>query len=947
VRRITAGFVALLAFTGTLLTLPVYAAPAEEAQPIATAIDEVALGSVTDPQGDAVVTTDGEVQAGGAGAVDGSGAPSAASSTSAAPDTGATPGTGAPSSPTSTGDSPAGEAAVSGDELPGVPALTVSQPDTGAFESVGVTWRQDSAVVDVVARIRVKDLAGNWGEWTTLERDDVVQTVSAETRDHDVRDGTAPYWTGRSVGIEAIVQGADGAVPQDVRLALLDPGTSKADALPATAGPTSTANAAGPMPRVYTRAEWGADESIRTWGPEYPSTIKAATIHHTADSNNYTAAQVPAIMRSMYAYHAQTRGWGDLGYNVIVDKFGRMFEGRYGGLTSTVVGAHAGGFNTFTFGVSMLGNYDIAPVPQATVNAVAEIIAWKFGLYGVDPRGTAVLTSGGGGTAKYAAGVRVTLPTIFGHRDVGSTACPGVYGYARLGEIRDRVTALVAAASRTLVRTPENASVYVVSGTNKYPVDDMATLSALSPLGAVGFVSQQYLNGLTTGPRMSSRVVLAPDGSVYFIDAGIRLPFSSCAQVADYGGSCDSLVRLAQPLIDAFASGPPITALYRTTSGKAFYVAGGVKREAVDDAALTQAGLPTSGVTLLETGLASLPYGVPITRDGLALQVRGTGTGTVTVSLGGAFTTVSEGVRAATALSALPVRPLDAGSAQRLPTSSALGALVKESAGSTVFLLTEQGKKHVTSPVTIPASVPVLGDAVLGMFPDAGTLDPGVFLKGSGAGSVYVLREGSRRAVGSWKDLVALNGGNPSPRILTIDQRVADVLPAGPAQLGPGSLVVAPRNATVYFVNGTDELIPVRSFAPTIEVGATRVTRVTNADVDAYSVRSSGISTAVDCGGTQYLGLGGKLYRVGSDVVDAYRLSFTTVDPVACAGLPKAAGGLTRFLRADSGTIYHIEAGTKRPIGSYAGYQALGGTSATTIQASDFALSLIPTGAAR
>ena len=64
------------------------------------------------------------------------------------------------------------------------------------------------------------------------------------------------------------------------------------------------------------------------------------------------------MMRSIYAYHTQTRGWGDIGYNFIVDKFGRIFEGRYGGLTSTVIGAHAGGFNTDTFGVSMLGNYD-------------------------------------------------------------------------------------------------------------------------------------------------------------------------------------------------------------------------------------------------------------------------------------------------------------------------------------------------------------------------------------------------------------------------------------------------------------------------------------------------------------------------------------------------------------------------------------------------------------
>ena len=134
-------------------------------------------------------------------------------------------------------------------------------------------------------------------------------------------------------------------------------------------------------------------------------------------------------------------------------------------------------------------------------------------------------------------------------------------------------------------------------------------------------MSQQYLDRRTTVSLMS-RVVLSPDGTVYFIDAGIKLPFVSCGQVADYGGSCASLVRLDQSLIDAFYTGPPITPIYRTTSGKAFYVTGGVKREVVDDAALTQAGLPTASVQLLETGLGNLPYGVPVTRDGVVLQNR-------------------------------------------------------------------------------------------------------------------------------------------------------------------------------------------------------------------------------------------------------------------------------------------------------------------------------------
>jgi uncharacterized protein with LGFP repeats len=393
VRRILVGLFACLTLTFTVLVVPVYAAPTPEPEPVATSTDEVVLGSVEEPAPEA------EVQAG------------------------------------------------TTDPVAGVPAdattLTVSRTGVDEFSLVGVTWAHDPAVTDTLVQVRVQDAGGEWGEWTEVLAETADQGAAESRTGAELRGGTAPLWTGPSTGVEVELVTRAGAQPTDVRLDLVDPGTSDADT--ALSGPdiTDTAHADTTMPPVYSRAQWGADESIRTWDPQYAGTIKAATLHHSADSNDYTADQVPAIMRSIYRYHTVSLGWGDIGYNVIVDKFGRLWEGRAGGLASTVIGAHAGGFNTSTFGVSMLGNYDLVPVPQVTVEAVAAIIAWKFSLFGIDPRGTTVLTSSGGGTAKYAANTPVTLPTIFGHRDVGSTVCPGVYGYARLGEIRDRVTAMM------------------------------------------------------------------------------------------------------------------------------------------------------------------------------------------------------------------------------------------------------------------------------------------------------------------------------------------------------------------------------------------------------------------------------------------------------------------------------------------------------------------------
>ncbi|MEX5718160.1 N-acetylmuramoyl-L-alanine amidase [Geodermatophilus maliterrae] len=395
-RRLLAGSVAFVAMTGLLLVLPVHADTGPEAVPVETSAEELAMGSVTAPAPGADVRE---------GATD--------------PVSGVTATT---------------------------PVLTLQETGVEEFSLVGVTWRHDPAVTDTLVQVRVQDQDGSWGAWTEVGREDAEPGARSPASD-EVRQGTAPLWTGPSTGVEVGLVTRSGAQPTDVQLDLVDPGESDADDSLGTPDIQDTADAAMAMPDVYSRAQWGADERLRTWRPQYAATLKAATLHHTADSNAYSADQVPGIMRSIYRYHAVSLGWGDIGYNVVVDKYGRLWEGRSGGLASTVMGAHAGGFNTSTFGVSMLGNYDVAATTDAMVQSVAAIIAWKFDLYGIDPRGTTTLTSSGGGTSRYASGARVTLPTVFGHRDVGSTACPGRYGYARLGEIRDRAGRMLAAAA--------------------------------------------------------------------------------------------------------------------------------------------------------------------------------------------------------------------------------------------------------------------------------------------------------------------------------------------------------------------------------------------------------------------------------------------------------------------------------------------------------------------
>ncbi|MEV8629882.1 N-acetylmuramoyl-L-alanine amidase [Streptomyces sp. NBC_01268] len=190
----------------------------------------------------------------------------------------------------------------------------------------------------------------------------------------------------------------------------------------------------GPRPRIVTRKGWGADERLREKGFVYTKTIKAVFVHHSATGNRYTCRQAPSVLRSIYRYHVKSSGWRDFGYNFAVDKCGNIYEGRAGGVTKPVMGAHTLGFNTNSMGIAVLGTYGGTTPPAAAVTAVARLTAWKLGLYGVNPQGKTYLTSGGGNL--YKKGRKVRFNAISGHRDGFATECPGARLYGKLGTAR-------------------------------------------------------------------------------------------------------------------------------------------------------------------------------------------------------------------------------------------------------------------------------------------------------------------------------------------------------------------------------------------------------------------------------------------------------------------------------------------------------------------------------
>ena len=183
-------------------------------------------------------------------------------------------------------------------------------------------------------------------------------------------------------------------------------------------------------PTIVTRQGWGANETYRfdtygeIWPPEY-ETVTHAIVHHTDTST----AQDPVVaIRSIYYYHAVDQGWGDIGYNYLVDKNGRIYEGRYGG--QNVIGGHSYEFAIGSSGICIIGDYQDSPPSTISVAGLVAILSWV--VRDLDPLGS--------GPIQEAA----NLPTIAGHRDVNATTCPGNMLYYDLPDIRSMVAQTLA-----------------------------------------------------------------------------------------------------------------------------------------------------------------------------------------------------------------------------------------------------------------------------------------------------------------------------------------------------------------------------------------------------------------------------------------------------------------------------------------------------------------------
>ncbi len=294
--------------------------------------------------------------------------------------------------------------------------------DRRGFDYLGLHWKGGGRI-----SFRVLQQAGRWSDWYAADRDagpDGATSEAARSGGWTIGEG---LWVGRATRLE---------VRASVGVSRVRAYTVRS---PVSRVPTRKL-ASAQQPAVVTREGWQADETIRRNEPQSAATLRFAVVHHTAGTNDYRREDAAAVVRAIQLYHVKGNGWNDIGYNALVDRFGTVYEGRWGGLEQNIVGAHARGFNTGSFGIAVMGEFTTRVPSAAAQAALVQALAWRLDLGHVDPLSTFDVISAG--NERFPPGIPVFLRAIGGHRDTGLTACPGQRLYDLLPTLAARAAAI-------------------------------------------------------------------------------------------------------------------------------------------------------------------------------------------------------------------------------------------------------------------------------------------------------------------------------------------------------------------------------------------------------------------------------------------------------------------------------------------------------------------------
>lgn len=248
-------------------------------------------------------------------------------------------------------------------------------------------------------------------------------------------------------------------------------------------------------------SEFNVDSTVRmdrsgrnySWPLQYSKEVRLLVVHHSALLVQGDPRPPEQRVRALYKYHAINKGWGDIGYNFIVDENGQVYEGRQGG--KGVIGGHAYCNNTGTIGIVVMGNFELEEPSQAQVRGLQRLLASLAQEYNIDVNRSVQFHG------------KVFAAPIVGHRDLLSTLCPG---YSLLGSLAQIVGHVQAGSLDAPVNFPPPRSSSSSSSSAAYVQPGVSQLAA-----GVTFIGRTSISINPGGKQRLSFTYTAGEAGAY------------------------------------------------------------------------------------------------------------------------------------------------------------------------------------------------------------------------------------------------------------------------------------------------------------------------------------------------------------------------------------------------------------------------------------------------
>lgn len=632
------------------------------------------------------------------------------------------------------------------------------------------------------------------------------------------------------------------------------------------------------IPKIISRSQWGADESKMNWKVEYAD-VKKFVIHHTASSNLVEdtdgSGEYKSMVNNIYTYMTGKKTWtdndgdtitgfGDIGYNYLIDPNGNIYEGRAGG--NETIGGHTTGFNTGSVGISVIGNYQENNsgtnhnANSKIVKALEKLVGWLSANNSVNIDKTSNFNG-------------KTVDGVVGHKDLAATLCPGNILYEKLDSIQENSYLYSQAYQNYAYQLQGSDAVYILEDGKKIKFKSATDLPKIYSGRSIKTIAQDQL-----GAYQYQDLEVYPDGSllqeinqdiVYYIQDGAKRPLAvSWEEFLQLGFQKADIISVSKIELSLYEAGDkirfaPTGTLIKDEKNNIYLIEQGKKRLFTSAKLFEYLKYDWKKVKADENAKYYLEGNIMTYPNGTLIKAQGDSTVYLMVDrkrrvFPSAYMFEKLGYKWNN------IREIEVAEMNRYPVLGNVvypdGTLIRAEGEQTVYLVEKGQKRAITSETLLKklgysfASIVSINKNTIGDYPtgEVAYYPNGTLIKSKSGPAVYQVSEGTKKEFTSMELFKAI-GGNWSNVIEIIDGEMDLYETNGSVRYPENSLIkktggekiYAIKNGQAVWVETAEEFLKAGyKWASVIEISASEM----NLYVKETSNATSNNSTAKETG---------------------------------------------------------------------------------------------------